>query len=125
MKSAEVVRWGESKTAQARSLGRNVIRLGQLGVRQKHERVPGLEYKARAGLQVATEAESPSSLRGNVLRKRRYRCEDSTNYDGRHTSRGPERAVYRELLLRNKERTAIEDFDEAVCTPACAEQGRS
>jgi hypothetical protein len=50
--------------------------------------VPGLEYKARAGLQVATEAESPSSLRGNVRRKRRYRCEDSTNYDGKHTSRG-------------------------------------
>jgi hypothetical protein len=84
-----------------------------------------LRYKARAGLQVATEAESPSSLRGNVLRKRRYRCEDSTSYDGRHANRGAERAVYWKLVLRNKERTAIEDFDEAVCTPACAEQGTS
>lgn len=33
MDSAEVVRGGDSKTAQARSLGRNVIKLGQLGVR--------------------------------------------------------------------------------------------
>jgi len=32
MDSAEVLRGGESKTAQARSLGRNVIKLGQLGV---------------------------------------------------------------------------------------------
>jgi hypothetical protein len=33
MEFAEVVRWRERKTAQARSLGRNVIELGQLGVR--------------------------------------------------------------------------------------------
>ena len=33
IESAKVVQWGEDKTAQARLLDRNVIKLGQLGVR--------------------------------------------------------------------------------------------